>query len=164
MKWVKIKMFSRYEVSTTGLIRNKYRVLSPCLSKKGYPRTALIDDNGKTKSVLVHRMVANSFLDNPFSLPEINHIDGDKTNNCIDNLEWCTSRHNQLHAYRMGLKNQFKGEQHGRAKLTKFKVDEIRRLYSSGKVGQVALGKKFGVSKSNIYYIVNNKTWIQQDL
>lgn len=163
MKWQKLKKFSRYEVSTSGQIRNKYRVFSPALSKKGYPRTALIDNDGNVKSVLIHRMIAETFLPNPFKLPEVNHIDGNKENNSIDNLEWCTSRHNQLHAYRIGLKDQYKGEEHGRAMLTQKQVNEIRFMYASGTHTQVSLAKKFRVSKSTINYIVNNKTWIQRD-
>ena len=104
-KWNTIKDFPKYEVSNTGKIRNKktqrnlrIRVL------RDYKVVGLVDGKtGTQKTVFVHRCVASAFVDNPLGLPIINHKDGNKLNNCADNLEWCTYSQNTLHAYKIGL-------------------------------------------------------------
>lgn len=68
------------------------------IDKYGYQIVALSNENGK-KHIGVHRVVAITFLDNPMDLPEVNHKDGDKTNNTVDNLEWCTTKFNINHAF-----------------------------------------------------------------
>ena len=102
-----------YQASNLGRIRsldmnllgrnNTYRtkkgiVLKQSFDKNGYLKVSL---NGKTKKS--HRIIAELFIDNPNNLPEINHIDGDKTNNKVDNLEWCTRQHNIKHSIDSGL-------------------------------------------------------------
>ena len=77
------------------------------IDKYGYQIVALSNENGK-KHIGVHRVVAITFLDNPMDLPEVNHKDGDKTNNKVENLEWCTAKENDAHARNSGLKNQEK--------------------------------------------------------
>lgn len=67
------------------------------LNMDGYPILNL-SANGKCKTVRVHRLIAKTFIPNPYNLPEINHIDGNKLNNSIENLEWCNHRHNLNHA------------------------------------------------------------------
>lgn len=69
------------------------RVLKPEIHTNGYLRVGLFKD-GKQKHYRVHRLVAETFIPNPLGLPEVNHIDEDKTNNCVDNLEWCDSKYN----------------------------------------------------------------------
>ena len=70
---------------------------------KGYLVAHLSKDN-KAKNILVHRLVAESFIPNPNKYPCVNHIDGNKQNNNINNLEWCTHSENDLHAYKIGLR------------------------------------------------------------
>jgi len=88
-----------YEVSNTGLIRNKHTgyALKPSVDKKGYLRARLSRKNIK-KSVRIHRMVAIAFIPNPNILPQVNHKDGDKNNNSVSNLEWSTNSDNMKHA------------------------------------------------------------------
>jgi hypothetical protein len=74
----------------------------PKITKDGYFESTLFKHN-KPTWFRTHRIVAQAFCDNPDNKPEVNHIDGNKLNNCADNLEWCTSSENQLHAYRTGL-------------------------------------------------------------
>lgn len=96
-----------YLVSNTGKIISKKRLGTPGgkmtgFISKGY-RRVLLSKNGNKKNHSVHRIVAETFIDNPFDKPNVNHIDGNKKNNHVSNLEWCTDSENQLHAYRLGL-------------------------------------------------------------
>lgn len=69
------------------------RILKQTFNFRGYLKVGLSKDN-KTKHVFVHRLVAGAFIDNPNNYPQVNHKDEDKTNNCVDNLEWCTNLYN----------------------------------------------------------------------
>ena len=75
---------------------------------KGY-YVVRLTKNGKYKNIGVHRLVAQAFIPNPDNLPQVNHKDGNKQNNCVENLEWCTSSYNVKHAFDTGLKTQKKG-------------------------------------------------------
>lgn len=88
----------RYQVSNEGAVRNaQHRPLKAAKSEKGYQRVWL-STHGKLKCHSVHRLVASAFLPNPAQLPEVNHINGVKTDNRAENLEWCTVSHNRLHS------------------------------------------------------------------
>jgi DNA-binding XRE family transcriptional regulator len=151
-----------YYVTETGEVwsrkRNKLKQLKSFKSNQGYLNIVLMI-NGKHVNKLVHRLVGEVFIANPENYPMINHIDGIKTNNHVSNLEWCTNSNNQKHAIKIGLNNLNKGEKIGTSKLTQKEVLEIRQLYSTEKYTQKELGQKFGVTRSLIGYIINNKTW-----
>jgi hypothetical protein len=108
--WKDIKGYEGlYKVSNLGNIKSlKYRhhnreeILIGGIKKTGYKQVILVKDN-KVKYKLVHRIVAETFISNPNNKPQVNHIDGNKTNNNINNLEWCSQRENQKHAYKIGL-------------------------------------------------------------
>ena len=91
------------------------RIFKPCVTKNGYYQVA-IPINGKQKTVYIHRLVANNFIANPNNYNEINHIDGNKLNNNVSNLEWCTRNHNIKEAYRLNLLEVPKGEKHWSSK------------------------------------------------
>lgn len=92
--WKPIKNYN-YEVSNLGNVRNikTKRVLKPEYSNKGYACVQLIK-NHKIKKFRIHRLVAKLFIPNPDNLPEVNHKDEDKSNNCVENLEWCNKSYN----------------------------------------------------------------------
>lgn len=155
-----------YDVSNLGRIRNNKTnyILSQSLAGKGYLGvTVSLGERGKIQRIRTHRAVAELFIPNPNNLPQINHIDGNKTNNKVENLEWCTNQENTIHAIQTGLKDYsfMKGEKNLSAKLTKEDVEYIRKNYISGSrtFGARALGRKFGVHHETIRQIINNETW-----
>lgn len=93
---------THYQIGSCGNIRNKYngRIKVPFdRNKTGYIRAILFSGNGSKKRYFVHRLVAQAFIPNPENKQYVNHIDGDKTNNCVENLEWVTASENMQHAY-----------------------------------------------------------------
>lgn len=117
--WKPIKEYEGlYEVSNLGRVRSldkivkkwdgerllKGRVLKENIGKFGY-RKSILTKNHKAKTLLLHRLVANTFIPNPENKPQVNHIDGNKGNNNVDNLEWVTASENVKHAYSTELKN-----------------------------------------------------------
>jgi hypothetical protein len=104
VEWRIVSEYPNYSVSNHGDIRNDLtdRVLKKQLVRNGYQHVVLCDTDGH-HSKSVHRLVAKEFVDNPRGCDMVNHIDGDKSNNCAENLEWCTQSENMKHAYRMGL-------------------------------------------------------------
>lgn len=105
MNWKTIKGFSNYEISDEGEVRNKTTqyILKGRLSKSGYYQVSIKEDETeKFKNQYIHRLVALHFIDNPEGKREVNHIDGDKTNNKLENLEWVTSSENQKHRHSIG--------------------------------------------------------------
>ena len=104
-EWKDIKGYEhKYQISNYGNVKSldyhrtgESKLLSPVLKKTGYYQVNLYL-NGQYCSKRIHKLVAEAFLENPDNLPVVNHIDGDKTNNHVSNLEWCTISHNTWHA------------------------------------------------------------------
>ena len=94
-----------YSVSNTGLVKRvtTNKIKYPSLNSWGYEVVSLSKPNTKLKTILVHRLVAIHFINNPESKKQVNHIDGNKQNNCLNNLEWVTCAENAQHAIRTGL-------------------------------------------------------------
>jgi len=155
-----IPNFSRYKISSDGdLYGINGRKMKLFKTAKGYFRTSLVCDDGKKRTMLIHRLVAMTFIPEVDDKPYINHKDGNKTNNKIDNLEWCTVKENNIHAYKNGLARHFVGEDHGNSKLNNKTVLSIRSTYKKGKISYQSLAEKYGVGKSMIGYIIQNKNW-----
>lgn len=109
--WKPIRSFeNRYEVSNFGNVysikRNKLLVQTPSYQDyRGYNQVCLFGEDQKKHTKLVHKLVAEAFIPNPNNLPQINHINGNKFDNRVDNLEWCTASYNTKHAYDNNLNN-----------------------------------------------------------
>ena len=113
-QWKDIIYEKDYQISNLGRIKSfkwgKERILKPSLSKKGYLNVIL-----NRKNYLVHRLVAEAFLPNPDNLPCVNHKDEDKSNNIVNNLEWCDVKYNQNY----GTRNTRIGKSNTNGKLSK---------------------------------------------
>jgi hypothetical protein len=116
-----LESFSNYECTKNGEVVNVCtgRVLKPFKSKSGYLNVYIYSDEGKKKGFRVNRLVAISHIDNPNNKPQVNHIDGNKLNNTVKNLEWVTPKENMQHAHKTGLINPKKGKEHKRSKPIK---------------------------------------------
>lgn len=133
--------------------KSRYFEVKP--KKDGYLGVTL-SFNGKVQQVCIHQLVARAFLPNPENKPQVNHIDGDKSNNKVTNLEWVTASENNYHACKTGLRKV--GEEHHKAKLKEAEVKEILHLlsegYSSGEIAPL-----YRVNKSLIKKIKSGECW-----
>lgn len=176
----KITGYENYEVSNLGRVRNiKTNKFLIQKNDRDYRSVALTYKPGFRKSFRVHRLVALSFIDNPENKPQINHRDGIKSNNNVDNLEWSTASENMLHAYSIGLmkkpighmkgkkhseetkekiRMQLIGEKNPNSKLKSKDAIEIRRLYKNG-YKRKQLEILYNVGQSCIYRITKNLTY-----
>lgn len=163
--WKKIKGMEWYEVSNSGFVRccgviNDTKKLKPILVKRklsryGYYLVYLYKNAKKGKSYFVHRLVAETFLQKPnIEYPVVNHKNGIKSDNRVENLEWCTQSENVKHSYRMGLQ---KVDSFCKAvKQINAKTGEVIKTYKSATEASIAvLGDKYG--SSNIGRVCNKK-------
>jgi len=102
----------------------KATFIKPKVNKYGYLQ-AVLQSNKTTKTVLIHRLVATAFIPNPDNKPEVNHINGIKTDNRVENLEWVTSSENKKHAYKNGLKTQYAGKNPNARKVINVITNEV---------------------------------------
>ena len=159
-----------YQISNYGRVRRfwkksqwnpegKLKMLKVSIGERGYQCVNLYK-NGKRTTCKIHRLVSFEFIENTLNKPQVNHIDGNKINNHVDNLEWCTCSENLKHAYKTGLKKftgKIYGEKNGRSKLTQKQVDQIREL--KGLKTQKQISKMFNISQSTISCIHTGKNW-----
>lgn len=169
--WKDIKGYEGlYQVSDLGRVKSlpklcgrvfrKERILKQSFTSDGYLRVRLLHyDKDVTRTV--HRLVMDHFQPNDNSKMTVNHIDGDKTNNKLSNLEWIDRGEQMVHAYKLGLKKAKRGCSNRHAKLTAEDVRYIRRVYKrqSTEFGTVALAKKFGVTNVVIGKVVRGETY-----
>lgn len=134
------------------------RVFKPSVHRDGYLHVKLKNAD-RFCEVFVHRLVAMAFLARKDDSPEVDHIDGDKTNNAVDNLEWVSRKENMRRAAARGLLTypDNRGERHGMAKLTAEAVREIRAAAGTTKTS--ALAKRFCVSTRTVRKILARETW-----
>lgn len=154
-----------YSVTKTGevythsrrTVKGKWRKQTTDLH--GY-RHIILCKNGKSYNTGVHRVVALTFLPNPNNKPEVNHINGIKDDNRLENLEWCTREENQRHAWKNGLHaNHVYGEDFPNSKLTRNDVLEIRNLYKGGVRGIDIHAYFPQVGITQIRNIYRGKSW-----
>lgn len=148
---MKTLTLSDYTITKNGeIINNKTgKKIKPQPNGKGYLRVSI---GGKLK--FVHRLVAEKYIPNPENKPQVNHKDGNKLNNCVDNLEWVTNMQNRQHAVKNLL--HLSGERCPWSKLTQKDVDYIRenKHYTAKQIAE-----KFNVSVSQIRAIRRNESW-----
>lgn len=174
-QWKEIEDFPNYMISDKGRVWSKTRVihhkdrtkiakgkiLKNALNSCGYFVVVLCTD-GKTKTQLIHRLIAEHFIDNSLNKKCVNHIDGNKTNNKLSNLEWVTYSENNKHAYSTKLKlpsKQKLGSKHINSKIDEEDVLEIRRKHKYESLGYKKLSDEYGISISQIARIVKYKSW-----
>jgi len=160
--WKDIEGYNgKYQISNYGNVRSfsKWKngeLLKPALTTTGYYYVHLVKDGRKnTCSARVHRLVADAFIENPNELPEVNHIDGNKLNNRVDNLEWVSRQDNIRHAFEKGLIMPRLGKAHpsSKAVLQKDKSGEVVKMWES--VADVYREK--GYSTSSIINCCNKR-------
>jgi hypothetical protein len=155
--WKDIKNYEGlYQVSSFGNIKNirTARILRLGLSSNGY-YTVTLCNKSINKTFYVHRLIAETFLPNSLNKSTINHIDGNKINNDLSNLEWATQAENNRHAFKTGLSNV--GEEHGSAKLTERDAKRIKYEYPH--LTQTEIAKIYGVSHDTVSLIRLGKRW-----
>ena len=148
------------KVSSNGAtVKTKEMILHVSIKCNGYPIVTLSAFGNKRKAYN-HRLVAENFLPNPINLPTVNHKDGNKQNNNIYNLEWCSYAENNLHAYKTKLKIPFLrfGEKNPRSKLNLQQVKEIKSLLLKG-LSQTEISKTYFVTTGCINSIKRNLSW-----
>lgn len=169
-EWRDIPDFEGYQVSSFGKVRSIDRLrknkvgfclttgqeLKQLLNKKGYPEVRLRKQGCHTR--VVHKLVASAFLTKPEGCTQINHINGIKTDNRVNNLQWVTQSENQLHAYKLGLQPSRSGEGNSRATLTDKKVTALKELYNSGKTAK-EVAEIMNVSIHTVRQILSGRTW-----
>lgn len=133
--------------------------LKICYNTYGYSVISL-SKNNKRPQYHIHRLVANAFIPNPENKPQINHINGIKTDNRVVNLEWCTSKENIQHAWKSNLRNseKIKGEKNGMSKLTQIQVNEMRDNHVNRKRGEKPW-EKYGIQYRQYHKIIKKESW-----
>jgi hypothetical protein len=150
--------YPNYSISDDGYVINKKGlILSPSYCGRGYKAVALCNGT-KPKTHYIHRLVAEHFIPNPELKKTVNHIDGVRDNNSVDNLEWNTYSENNMHAIDSGLRNG-RGEKHYNSKLTESIVRELKKEYSSKNPFRL-YADKYGVSKATIRDVIVGNTWV----
>ena len=146
---------TNYFVDEQGNVHGKRKTLKPCMNKKGYMAVYLSHEREKLTR-LVHRLVAELFIPNPEDKPEVNHIDGDKTNNCVGNLEWVTAKENKEHAMKVLGKGY--GETHSQATLTEEQVRQVCTMIQDG-YRTVDIHRKLNISLDKIRSVKKGTAW-----
>lgn len=138
-------------------MKRKGSLLKTSKDKDGYLLINLTKNNKAIKGK-VHRIVAEVFLDNENNYPCVNHINGIKDDNRVENLEWCSYKQNSIHARDNGLLKPAKGIRNGSHKLTEADVIKIKGLVRSGR-SMSSVAKEYNVAATSIRYIMIGRNW-----
>ena len=151
--FVYIKGYEKlYWVNKIGQIKNKFNFIAQKDNGTGYLQVSL-SKNGVNKFFLVHRIVAQTFLENNTKKIQVNHKDGNSKNNCVENLEWVTPTENIQHSIKIGTHINPPSSK----KLSEKQVLKIRVLY--GIKSQKEIAKIYHIDRSMVSYIWNRKVW-----
>jgi len=147
--WKDIPFISDYQASNFGRIKILSKIVGGNgLSRKGYKRI-----NIRSKVYQIHRLIAITFIENPDNKPQVNHIDGNKLNNNVYNLEWVTNQENRDHAIKLNLHaNRSNGLKH---KISLNDCYKIKELYDSKLFTSTELGIKYNVNRRTIWKIID---------
>lgn len=174
--WETIKGCSNFKISNKGRVKSISRkirfvhavtgnehfrktkdvILKAIKDKRGYYLVSLRGDDGLIYRTPIHRLVAESFIPNPNNYQIINHIDGVKSNNCVENLEWCNHQQNMKHAALNGL--SVFGERHYKSKLTNEFVELLKIKMALG-FNNCELSREYGISSKAIAEIRSGRKW-----
>jgi hypothetical protein len=159
--WKKIEGFENYSVSSEGRVRHDKNdnLKKPGITNKGYLTINFMATKfNNRKCPKIHRLVAQAFLPNPNNYKEVNHLNGIKTDNRVENLEWCSGSQNVKHSFQIGLQKGKKGTENNFCVLAEYEVLEIRKLYLQG-ISQNEICKLYNKCYGTINKIVNRKSW-----
>ena len=155
---------TNYIITKEGIVYNieTEQILKSTIYNAGYYRVNIqLGKRGIYKTLLLHRLIGEGFIPNPNNFPVINHIDGNKLNNNIDNLEWCTYLHNNLHAKSMGLYRKpspIDSEKCNLTKHSKSQVIQVCELLSQGLPPKI-IHRNFKIDYDFILGLYNKRTW-----
>ena len=159
-RWKRIKGFSGYKISNYGRIKGPVKMLKHCIDKTTGYYVVRLSKRGKSYKRYVHRLKAQHFIPNPKNKRTVNHKNGVKSDNRLNNLEWNTYSENIQHAYDNNLRD--KGEKHPWAKVTKRKLKVIKLFLKRGDFTQKRIAELFGVSPATVTLIKQGKQTLQQ--
>lgn len=152
-KGIKISSFGRVWKSANG--SRKERILTEFpKDRDGYCRCTVQKLDGTYTSQPVHRLVAKAFIPNIYNKPSVNHIDGNRSNNRVDNLEWVTPKENVIHSFQFGARKKLK-EVPRTTVLTDFQVSQIETLRKTYTVNQIS--KLFNIKYTTLKNIIRKK-------
>lgn len=163
-----------YEISNQGRVKSLTRIIKSkgtSFIRRGkilnvygsgrgnYYKVKLYNGDATFENIMVHRLVAQTFIPNPENYPQVNHIDCHTLNNYVENLEWCNNSMNIQHAYDNNLINFRKGVTHYKAKLTEEDVIDIRKLHETLPFSYEYVMEKYNISKSVICAVIKRRSW-----
>ena len=160
--WRRVPGYLFIEVSTLGRVKKlahgrnkKDRILSNFVKDRdGYCRCSVMKESGEYTQRCVHQLVAAAFLDNPDNKPHVNHIDGNRVNNKVENLEWVTPKENVIHSFKYGARKACKKVPR-KTILTDFQISQIDTLRSLYTVNQIA--KLFNIEYQSLKNVIHKK-------
>lgn len=167
--WKDIPGFKgRYQASNLGRIKSidwkssrgflrKGKIMKQCHEGNGYLQLHIVTNNG-SKMLSAHRLIAKAFLPTTEGKEFVNHKNGIKDDNRIENLEWCSKSENCKHSFEIGLQDN-KGEKHPCSKLSEIDVLTIRKQYSTGKYSHQQIADVYDISKTQVGDIIRKRSW-----